>query len=88
MDFEKKYPITQKPNEYIFVQWTRGYKEVAVYYNDQLIGSVRGSAKLLKGTSFTSDLGLITLKLSEKPVTLDVIVDGYHSRVNVSHPVK
>lgn len=88
MDFEKKYPITQKPNEYVLVQWTRGYKEVDVYYEDRLIGSVRGSAKLLKGTSFTSDLGLITLKLSEKPVTLDVIVDGYHSRVNVSHPVK
>ncbi|WP_343632883.1 hypothetical protein [Fluviicola sp.] len=88
MDFEKKYPITQKPTEYLVVQWTRGYKEVAVYYHDQLIGSVQGSAKLVKGTSFTSDLGLISLKLSEKPVTLDVIVDGYHSRVNVSHPVK
>lgn len=88
MDFEKKYPITQKPNDWLLVQWTRGYKEVDVYYNDQLIGSVKGSAKLVKGTSFSSDLGLITLKLSEKPVTLDVIVDGYHSRVNVSHPVK
>jgi len=88
MDFEKKYPITQRPNEYLVIQWIRGYKQVDVYYNDQLIGSVQGAAKLLKGTSFSSDLGLITLKLSEKPVTLDVIVDGYHSRVNVSHPVK
>lgn len=88
MDFEKKYPITQRLDEYLLVQWTRGYKDVDVYYNDQLIGSVRGTGKLLKGTSFPSDLGLITLKLSEKPVTLDVIVDGYHSPVNVSHPVK
>ena len=88
MDYEKKYPITQLPNEHLLVQWTRGYKHVDVYYNDELIGSVQGSAKLLKGTSFTSDLGLITLKLSEKPVTLDVIVDGYHSPVNVSHPVR
>lgn len=88
MDFEKKYPITQRLDEYLLVQWTRGYKDVDVYYNDQLIGSVHGFGKLNKGTSFPSDLGLITLKLSEKPITLDVIVDGYHSPVNVSHPVK
>lgn len=88
MDYEKKYPITQRPNEYLLVQWTRGYKQVDVYYNEELIGSVQSTAKLLKGISLPSDLGTITLKLSEKPVTLDVIVDGYHSRVNVSHPVK
>ncbi|MDF3026082.1 MAG: hypothetical protein K0S23_389 [Fluviicola sp.] len=88
MDFEKKYPITQIPNEYLVVQWTRGYGQVDVYYNDQLIGAVRETVKLKKGTSFSSDLGLITLKLSEKPVTLDVIVDGFHSPVNVSYPVK
>ncbi|TSJ47949.1 hypothetical protein [Fluviicola chungangensis] len=88
MDFEKKYPMTQRPNEYLVVQWTRGYKQVNVYFNDELIGSVQGAAKLLKGISLPSDLGTLTLKLSEKPVTLDVIVDGYHSRVNVSHPVK
>nr|WP_294859763.1 hypothetical protein [uncultured Fluviicola sp.] len=88
MDFEKKYPITQRPDEHLLVQWTRGYKDVDVYYNDQLIGSVRGAGKLNAGISFPSDLGLISLKLSEKPVTLDVVVDGYHSPVNVSHPVK
>jgi amino acid transporter len=88
MDFEKKYSITQLPSEYLLVQWTRGYKNVDVFYKDELIGSVQGSAKLLKGTSFTSNIGIITLKLSEKPITLNVIVDGYHSPINVSHPVK
>lgn len=88
MDYEKKYPITQIPGEHVVVQWTRGYKEVDVYYKNELMGSVRSSVKLVKGASFTSDLGLITLKLSEKPVTLDVMIDGYHSPVNVSHPVK
>lgn len=88
MDFEKKYPITQRSNEHLLVQWTRGYKQVDVYHRDQLIGSVQGAGKLQKGTSFLSDLGSITLKLSEKPVMLDVIVDGYHSPANVSHPVK
>lgn len=88
MDFEKKYPITQRSNEHLLVQWTRGYRQVDVYHNDQLIGSVQGAGKLQEGTSFLSDLGSIRLKLSEKPVTLDVIVDGYHSPVNVSHPFK
>jgi hypothetical protein len=88
MDFEKKYPITQRLDEHLLIQWTRGYKDVDVYYSDQLIGSVRGSGKLKQGTSLPSDLGLIALKLSERPITLDVVVDGYHSPVNVSHPVK
>lgn len=35
-----------------------------------------------------SEIGPIELKLSENPITLDVIVDGYHSPVNVSHPKK
>lgn len=88
MDFEKKYPITQKANEYLLVQWTRGYKQVDVYFGEKLIGSVSGTTKLMKGTSFLSELGEIKLKLSEKPVMLDVIVDGYHSPGNVSHPVR
>lgn len=89
MDFEKKYPITQQPGDYVLVQWTRGYREVDVYYKGQLVGEVTGVGKLKTGTSIATDLlGIIQLKLSEKPITLDVIVDGYHSPVNVSHPVK
>ena len=88
MDFEKKYPLTHRSNEHVLVQWTRGYKQVDVYYKENLIGSVTGAAKLKNGTSFLSELGEIKLKLSEKPVMLDVIVDGYHSPVNVSHPVR
>lgn len=88
MDFEKKYPITQQPGDFVTVQWTRGYKAVDVYYKDELIGSVQGSAKLKAGTKISTVLGTIDLKLSEKPVMLNVIIDGYHSPVNVSHPVK
>ncbi len=89
MDFEKKYPITQQPGDFILAQWTRGYKQVELYYQDQLIGSVQSSASLKKGTQITGTvLGTIGLKLSEKPVMLDVIVDGYHSPVNIGHPVK
>ncbi|ASS47805.1 MAG: hypothetical protein A3D31_18740 [Candidatus Fluviicola riflensis] len=89
MDFEKKYPITQQPGDFVTVQWSRGYKAVDLYYKNELIGSVQGSATLKAGTKITDTvLGTIGLKLSEKPVMLDVIIDGYHSPVNVSHPVK
>ncbi|MDH4474754.1 MAG: hypothetical protein QE487_19270 [Fluviicola sp.] len=88
MDFEKKYPITQQPGDFVTVQWTRGYKAVDVYYKDELIGSVQGSAKLKAGTKISTVLGTIELKLSEKPIMLNVIIDGYHSPVNVSHPAK
>ncbi len=88
MDFEKKYPLTQLPGEFILVQWTRGYKEVELFYKGESIAQVQGAMKLKKGVTVSSDLGLIKLKLSEKPVMLDVIVDGFHSPVNVSHPVK
>jgi len=89
MDFEKKYPITQQPGDFVTIQWTRGYKAVDLYYKNELIGSVQGAGKLKAGTTITDTvLGTIGLKLSEKPVMLNVIIDGYHSPVNVSHPVK
>lgn len=89
MDFEKKYPLTQQPGEFVLVQWTRGYKLVELYFNEQLLGSVQGAAKLKTGTTISNTLiGNIDLKLSEKPILLDVIVDGYHSPVNVSHPIR
>lgn len=88
MDFEKKYPLTQLPGEFILVQWTRGYKEVELFYKEESIAHVQGAMKLKQGISVSTDLGVIKLKLSEKPVMLDVIVDGFHSPVNVSHPMK
>ena len=89
MDFEKKYPITQQPGEFITVQWTRGFKEVELYFNKHLLGTIQGGSKLKKGVVLWGTvLGDIQLKLSEKPITLDVIVNGFHSPVNVSHPVK
>ncbi|MES2557890.1 MAG: hypothetical protein V4604_17175 [Bacteroidota bacterium] len=88
MDFEKKYPITQQPGDFVTVQWTRGYKAVDLYYKNELIGSVQGSAKLKAGTKINTVLGTIGLKLSEKPIMLNVVIDGYHSPVNISHPVK
>jgi hypothetical protein len=89
MDFEKKYRITQFPGETLTARWTRGYRNIEVYYHDQLILTHEGVSALKTGVTYqTKELGRITLKLSDKPVTLDVIIEGYHCVNNVSHPAK
>ncbi len=89
MDFQKKYPILQLPNEHILIQWEKGYKYVELYFKERLIGSVTGFAKLKRGVKFNDvELGLVELKLSEKPIAIDLIVAGYHSPVNVTYPTK
>lgn len=89
MDFEKKFPLTQIPNSVIIAQWTRGFREVELYYKDEKIASVKGGASLKKGiTVKDTPLGEIQLKITDRPITLDLIVDGYHSPINVSHPKK
>ena len=89
MDFEKKYRITQFPGETLKAMWTRGYRNVEIYYQDKLICTHEGAAQLKKGVKYqTEELGQIELKLSAKPITLDVIIDGYHCVNNVSHPAK
>lgn len=89
MDFEKKYHLTQFPGETLQVMWTRGYRSIEVYYQGKLLLKHENSGNLQKGVSYsTTELGTIVLKLSEKPVVLDVIVDGYHCVNNVSHPAK
>lgn len=89
MDFQKKYPILQSNDQYILVQWTKGYREVNALYNDRLVLTIQGFARLKKGVKIhDSELGPLELKLSEKPIAIDIIVDGYHSPVNVSYPDK
>lgn len=89
MDFEKKYHLTQYRGEHILVRWTRGYKDVEVYYKEKLLGKLENAARLKRGVFVESpDLGKVELKLSEKPMTIQVIVDGYHASNNLHHPVK
>jgi hypothetical protein len=89
MDYEKKYPITQQPGEFILARWERGYKYVELYHKDRLIGSVSGAGKLKAGTAIADNFfHKIELKLSEKPMMLDLVIDGYHSPVNQAHPLK
>src|SRR6218665_974859 len=87
MDFEKKYHLTQHKGAFILVRWTRGYKEVEVYYKDQLLGKLENAARLKRGVFVESpELGKVELKLTESPMTIEVIVDGYHARNNLNHP--
>lgn len=89
MDFEKNYRITQFPGETLKAMWTRGYRNIEIYYHDQLILTHEGASQLKKGVKYqTKELGEIELKLSVKPITLDVIIDGYHCANNVSYPAK
>lgn len=89
MDYEKKYPITQQPGDFVLARWERGYKYVEFFYKDRLLGSVQGAAKLKAGIRLNdTELGVIQAKLSEKPIMMDLIIDGYHSPVNGSHPKK
>ncbi|WP_300663629.1 hypothetical protein [Fluviicola sp.] len=90
MDFEKNYHITQLPGEIVKAMWTRGYKNIDLYYRDKLICSHDGVGALNKGVKYTTnELGVIELKLSSgKPITLDIIIDGYHCVNNTSHPAK
>ncbi len=87
MDFQKNYPLLHLPNEYITIQWKRGYQSVELYHKERLVGSVTGYDVLLEGVQFNdAELGLIELKLSEHPIALDLIVAGFHSPVNASYP--
>jgi hypothetical protein len=87
MDFQKKYPLLHLQNEYINIQWTRGYQSVELYHKERLVGSVTGYDVLLEGVQFNdAELGLIELKLSEHPLALNLIVAGFHSPVNASYP--
>lgn len=89
MDFEKKYPITQQPGDFVLARWTRGYKQVELYFKDKLIAAIDGGTKLKKGIKVqTEPLGMIELKLSETPIMLNLIIDGFHSPVNTMHPEK
>ena len=89
MDFEKKYHLTQFPNTYILARWTRGYKQIELFYQDKLIYTHEGTKNLKTGVKVnTSELGEIELKLSKEPILLNIVVEGYHCINNVSHPAK
>jgi hypothetical protein len=89
MDFERSYPLPKNNAEKILVKWDKGYRALELWFNDELIGETGGANRLLKGVEFNNDrLGKVKVWLSEKPMVVNVIVDGYHSPINSLHPTK
>lgn len=87
MDFAKKYPHPTKLNDPIELRWKRGYSRVEVWYRDACIQELKGVKKLQKGITFQHELlGKVTVKLSEKPIVLNLIINNYHSPSNSLHP--
>lgn len=87
MDFEKKFPLTQSPDKVITVQWTRGYNQIQVLYNGEIIGEHTGAKDLKKGVQIPSNyFGSLEIKLGGEPLRLNVLVDGLHSPANSMHP--
>lgn len=89
MDFAKKYPHPTKLNDPIELRWKRGYSQVEVWYRETLIRELKGVKKLQKGITFHHELlGKVTVKLSEKPILLNLTINNYHSPANSLHPKK
>ena len=89
MDYQKKFPITQLPGEFVLAEWNRSYKGLTLSYKGRVIGTVGGIGRIRQGITLQDEeLNTIVIKFSEKPIMLDLIIDGYHSRVNGSHPAK
>lgn len=75
--------------EFLLLSWERGYKNIELFYKERSLIKLPNNQKLKNGLSFNDpDLGKIELKYSEKPISVDIIVDGVHSPVNASHPLK
>ncbi len=86
MDFQKKYPLLRTPNDFIYLKWERGYTNVDVYHRERFLRSVT-SRELKAGVQFSdAELGDVRLNFSEKPIAIDVIVNGYHSPINITYP--
>jgi hypothetical protein len=89
MDYELKYPITQRPGEYILLSYTKGFREVIAEYKDKVLFEGISGKDLKRGVKMTdADLGTVEMKFAKEKLVVNVIVDGYHSSINRDHPKK
>jgi hypothetical protein len=90
MDFESKYPLTQDQNSFIFAEWTKGYRLVNLTYKNRLICSFENGLRYIKKDLIVSDeeLGEVKIRFTEKPIQMDIVIDGLHSPINQKHPAK
>ena len=90
MDFESKYPLTQDQNSFIFAEWTKGYRLVNLTYRNRLICSFENGLRYIKKDLIVRDeeLGEVKIRFTEKPIQMDIVIDGLHSPINQKHPAK
>ncbi len=89
MDFQKKFPFPNNPDNVVIAQWEKGYKNIELRYNDELVKQFPNASGLIKGIKFNdSTLGNLELKLVERNSTLDLMFDGLHAPTNKTHPLK
>jgi hypothetical protein len=89
MDYEKRYPFARNQNEFVTLTWETGYRNVQIWFRDRLVATIENPASIKKGVKITDEeLNVIELTFSEKPMAIDVVIDGFHSPVNFSHPSK
>jgi hypothetical protein len=85
--YKKTYPLNNPSIDPITLTWEQGYKNIQVMHKDKVLTSVAHPSQLKKGFKFYDEtLKEIELIFSENPITIDVIVDGFHSQINHSHP--
>lgn len=87
MDYEIKYPITQRPGEFILLHYTKGYSEAALEYRGEWITDYFTAQDLKRGITVNHpELGMISAKFAKDKFVANIIVDGYHSPINKDHP--
>jgi len=89
MVYEKRYPFARNQNEFVTLTWETGYRNVQIWFRERLVVTIENPASIKKGVKITDEeLNVIELTFSEKPMAIDVVIDGFHSPVNFSHPSK
>ena len=89
MEYEKQYPFARNQDEFITLTWETGYRNVQIWFRKRLVSTISSPAALKKGVKIRDEeLNLIELKFSERPMTIDVVIDGFHSPINRSYPTK
>ncbi len=91
MDYQKKYPILQTPNDFVVLQWERGFQRVQIIYHDVILDVIenRSVIQQKKYKKRFDNLGTIELSFPEEKLTsINVVVDGLHSPANPSYPSK
>lgn len=76
--FTKKYIRAFHPEDYLYLSWDIGYKNVAIYDGKRLVKQFEKSNQFTRGVTFQGDkLGKIKIKFTDtKPLQLEIKVNG------------